>query len=312
MIPTLDKNEIEIISRMSHNVSGLYTNPSLGFKIILPEKWSGIEANILVTMVSVSPSGILPADVMAQFHSKSVSMMIFAIPKVVLETIMSIASAFGTNDSSPIGNSNPLDLVQNVKQGVGCKGISSSIDKLSNTIVEEYVSECDSNWGYTKTKTYSFATEQGFVAIVYSAILKEDYDNNFHKFDESIKTLTVSEPIDIRNSSQELFGVTVNSYKFRLDGREYHIRIDSAQNISNFIFDPLKKQIAFSASDGKALFGAVETRVNVDNLLSSPYTVTIDGNQVNDFVVTSDKIDNKTILDLTYSQGIHKFIINGK
>ena len=45
-----------------------------------------------------------------------------------------------------------------MKQDVGCKGISSSIDKRGNTIVEEYVSECDSNWGYTKTKTYSFAT----------------------------------------------------------------------------------------------------------------------------------------------------------
>ena len=32
---------------------------------------------------------------------------------------------------------------------------------------------------------------------MYSAKSREDYDNNFHKFDESIKTLTVSEPIDI-------------------------------------------------------------------------------------------------------------------
>jgi hypothetical protein len=305
-------NATEILSRLSHNVSGAYENSALGFKINFPQGWSGIEANVMVNFVQVSPSGISPDKIASQFQNQSVSISITGIPKAMLELAMPLVSAFKMNDSTLFGNSSLMDITENVKQFANCKLISSSIIKLNKIITEEKTNECSPGGQYVKTKSYDFATEKGIVTISYSANSQRDYNFYLPKFDESIKSLTVSMPADVRTFGQELLGVTSNSFDVKLPGAVHTIRIDSTQNVSNFSFNPLEKVITFTTGAGKGIFGIAESRISIGKLLNGPYSVVMDGNKVEDFVTIDDMIDNGTVLDLTHPQGLHTFVISGK
>jgi hypothetical protein len=305
-------NAGEILSRLSHNVSGAYENSALGFKINFPQGWSGIEANVMVNLVQVSPSGISPSNIASQFQNQSVSISITGIPRAMLELAMPLVSAFNTNDSTFFGNSSLMDVAKNIKELAHCNHISSSIVKLNKIIAEERTDECTPGGQYVKTKSYDFATEKGIITISYSANSQRDYDIYFPEFDESIKSLTVSQSADVRSFGQELLGVTSHSYDVKLPGAVQTIRIDSTQNISNFAFNPAGKSITFMTRNGKALFGMAESKVSLGKLLSGPYLVTMNGNELKSFIPVSDMIDNGTVLELTHPQGLHTFVIAGK
>lgn len=130
-------NASEILSRLSHNVSGAYENSALGFKINFPQGWSGFEANVMVNLVQVSPSGISPFNMASQFQNQSVSISTTGIPRAMLELAMLLVSAFNTNDSTFFGNSSLMDVAENIKELAHCNHISSSIVKLNKIIAEE-------------------------------------------------------------------------------------------------------------------------------------------------------------------------------
>jgi hypothetical protein len=209
-IPALNENEI--LSRLSRNVSGEYVNTNLGFKINFPAGWSGIEANLMVNLVQISPTGISSRNLASQFQNQPVSISITGIPMALVEMTMPIASAFMTNDTALFGNSSALDVTEKIRQFADCKHISSSVIKLGKIIAEERTNECSPGGQFIKTKSYDIATQKGIVTISYSANSQRDYNFYLPKFDESIKSLTVTMPADVRTFGQELLGVTSNSF----------------------------------------------------------------------------------------------------
>jgi hypothetical protein len=109
---------------------------------------------------------------------------------------------------------------------------------------------------------------------------------------------------------EDLLGTSSHSFEVELDGQEHTVRIDSTQNISNFAFSPSKKSITFKTSEGKLPIGIANTMVSLGKLLTGPYSVTIDGKQLDNFVTISDTINNRTVLELTHASGIHTFVIS--
>ena len=305
-------NETEFLSRLSKNVSGQYINPNLGFKIVFPEGWTGIETSLIVTMGQVSPSGVSPGDIPTQFRNQDASISITGVPIALMEMAMPLVSAFMTNDSGLFGNSSMLDVMENVQQFAGCEHISASILKLNGVIAEEKTDECTTLGIYTKSKSYTFTTEKGLVMIAYSANSKKNYESNLAKFDESIKSLSVSQPTDFRTFGQELLGIISHSYEVESAGQEHTVQIDSTQNISNFEFSPSEKSITFTTGEGKLSIGVGQSIVNLGKLLSGPYSVTIDGKELSNFITVNDMINNGTVLELTHAPGLHTFVISGE
>ena len=50
---------------------------------------------------------------------------------------------------------------------------------------------------------------------------------------------------------------------------------------------------------------------NLGEILSGPYSVTVDGKELTNFIIVNDTINNGTVLELVYAPGIHTIVIGG-
>jgi hypothetical protein len=304
-------NETELLSRVSKNVSDQYENSDFGFKMVFPGGWSGIETNFLVTLVQVSPSGVSLGDIPTQFQNQEVSISVTGIPMALVEMAMPLASAFMNNNSGLFGNSSMIDMMESAQKLAGCEHISASILKINGVISEEKTDECNTMGFFTKSKSYTFTTEKGLVMIAYSANSKKNYESNLAKFDKTVKSLSVSHPTDYRTFGEELLGINSHPFEVEFNGQKHSVRIDSTQNISNFAFTPSDKSVTFKTNAGKLPIGIAETTVNLGKILSGPYSVTVDGKELTNFITINDTTNNGTVLELVHAPGLHTIVIGG-
>ncbi len=176
------------------------------------------------------------------------------------------------------------------------------------------VVECEGNeelgTTYQKTKAYSVLTRTKFIMIAYSATSQSAYDQHLAEFEESIKTIKLIDPVNLKSSIAAIFRAdNVYQETAQVKGEFTNIKIETSSKISNFKFSEEEKKISFRVEGTTGTKGVA--MIPLHNVLAGPYTVTIDGQPTDEFMVIEDKTTGEHIMQLSYSHSVHDVAISG-
>jgi len=93
-----------------------------------------------------------------------------------------------------------------------------------------------------------------------------------------------------------------------IENKSHEIDIVSDSTISNFSFDETNYAISFESEADPTL---TSTEIYLGNALMEPFTVTIDGNVDDAFMITEDQITGQTSISISYIHPVEKISING-
>jgi hypothetical protein len=213
--PNVNVTEIPV-----SDVNGTYMNPNIGFQIDLPTGWSGKEINLLVYSVIAAPGDTNLLEQLA-LEEPSTYISIMGIDQEginILENVSELVSsrgqAGGIEEQTLLqGNSEPLGTNTTTSFGdnntVSCTYLQPSFVTINGINAEESLAECIEEGGETgtiaKTKSYTFATQNNSLIVVgFYANSTGTYDLNLPLFEESARTISISQPAEIATS--EIYG----------------------------------------------------------------------------------------------------------
>ena len=190
-------------------VNGSYSNPDQGFEITFPQGWEGTE--ILVPfgkVVSASPlAEALNATDMSKFSAMSI---------VFVDNRNNTALSAISDLSNPADNATASQDAKYI-EAADCGSLVFSPVTLDGIKGEQVTYSCEdipigagSNTT-AKTKGITFATNDDSLIFVSFSASPDIYDLDVPKFEQSLKTVKISNPGDILNSH------TYQEYKKLLD-----------------------------------------------------------------------------------------------
>ena len=167
------------------NVSGSYSIPELGFNIILPAGWSGLD---LKSVVMVSPTGINPkTGVLNPSDDQDEVYLILARSKM--------------SEIKGMANHNVSDLqlyVRKTAESIGCKVLSDKFVKLNGMNVEKLLQRCGPPVeGKSITYTLSSGKYIIFVGLKGPTLA---FDHNLEKFNEAVLTIKIDNQTNIKST----------------------------------------------------------------------------------------------------------------
>lgn len=121
---------------------------------------------------------------------------------------------------------------------------------------------------------------------------------------------TVTAPLTfIEDSKYHLTITTPESFEVSTEtamvaGEPVPFSLGSSSEVSDVNFDEEAKQLSFRSSAGV-------TTVSISSILEGPYTVTVDGEQVEDYGTYEDQETGETTLTMVYEEGNHETMITG-
>jgi hypothetical protein len=166
------------------NVSGTYVLPKVGFNITFPPGWSGID---LGSTVLVAPTGINPRTGVLN-------------PSTNLTAVYLILARTHINDVLRNADNGNLtryhEFVNESAKGIGCKVLSDEFVKLNGTRSEKVVGKCGPLDEVT-ILTYAIASGKNVIFIGLKGSTTA-FDHNYETFMQSLRTMKISEPSDIK------------------------------------------------------------------------------------------------------------------
>jgi hypothetical protein len=194
-------NFTSLLSSLIRTVSGTYDNPNLGFTIDLPQGWNGTEMNFLANVVVAGPEGLgsFSENLMNQSSlEKSHAMMtIIGFDKNTFDRMKSFTQSM----LSGFNSSSMTNMMGQLRKDAKCvKTVDSPI--IINGVTGQQISyECEGKLFAGKIKGYTFATKNdSLITVSFFANSTSGYDKYLPQFEDSIKTLKISNPINIQSS----------------------------------------------------------------------------------------------------------------
>jgi hypothetical protein len=182
------------------DVVGTYINPDIGFQVDLPKEWKGKEVSFLANSVFAAPQEI---D-LKNFEEPGIFMTIVGINEETFNKLAEFASLpdlGGAGGESAQGGS-PLDITSAYGNNVSCNQLSSSFVSINGVNAEQTSQECTNEEGTdVKAKAYAFATQDdSLIVIGFLSNSTGSYNQYLPLFEESVKTIKISQPGDIATS----------------------------------------------------------------------------------------------------------------
>jgi hypothetical protein len=196
-------------SSLIPDIVGTYSSPDYGFQIDLPKDWKGKEIKFLANMVFAAP----PDVDLSRFEVPGTFMIITSMTKETLEKLASITKPFagaaaqngleiqGGGASQNVG-SNPLDISSSLGSEYSCQPLPSSVVTINGIGTEVSSADCTNSQGtHAKTKSYTFVTgNDSLIVVNFLSNSTTAYDENLPLFEGSVKTIKISNPLDIATS----------------------------------------------------------------------------------------------------------------
>jgi hypothetical protein len=208
-----------LFSSLMTDVNGTYMNPNIGFQIDLPTGWKGIEINFLINSVFAAPDEInnlleLEGGREEDFLDIATMITILGIDEETFDMIEGF-SELSTLEGEGVGvgeedallqGSDPLETTTTPfgNNTFSCTFSRPTFVNINNITAEERLGECvdeEAGGSNPKTKSYTFATQNNSLIIVgFYGNSTSTYDQNLPLFEESIKTINISRPVNIATS----------------------------------------------------------------------------------------------------------------
>jgi hypothetical protein len=190
-------NDSETSSSFSFDipdVSGTFVNNDTGFEITFPSNWTGKQITLLHDMVMVSPDGI---DIQA-VEEPETAMMVNTINEEIYNQISESLNFNVENASSEEDSSNPSGLQP--EAGESCDPGITSIETVNDLTAEKSIYNCTVDGATFVTHAYAFATSDNSIILVGFTGSAESFERYSPEFEESVQTIKISNPADIRES----------------------------------------------------------------------------------------------------------------
>lgn len=156
------------------NLNETYTNPSVGFHILLPGGWNGINYQ---NIAMVSPAGVHSSNGNLGPNGDRVLMVIEAL-----------------NVSDYLDQKREYSQVKNN----GCKIVSDKYVTINKLDGQELFLQCGAN-SDNKIVNYFFASGNKIIVVGLKGS-GSVFDSNLDKFRNSVSTLSIDKPTDIRKT----------------------------------------------------------------------------------------------------------------
>jgi hypothetical protein len=156
------------------NLNETYKNPSVGFHILLPGGWNGINYQ---NIAMVSPAGVHSSNGNLGPNGDKVLMVIEAL-----------------NVSDYLDQKREYSQVKNN----GCKIVSDKYVKINDINGQELFLQCGAN-SDSKIVNYFFASGNKVIVVGLKGS-GSVFDSNLDKFRNSVSTLSIDKPGDIRKT----------------------------------------------------------------------------------------------------------------
>jgi len=169
---------------MPKPVSGTYTNLENGVSVTFPSGWSGTVNELPDIVPGEWMVFVLVMDEARQANTAAMMQGNFA-------TIMlSIGERLDDETPEPAPPADGFD--------VDCSYIFGEKITLDGKTAMKLETECIGTDLSFRMLTYVFATSEKYVAYVYSTNPSSDFDNHLEEFEDSVKTLSINNLIDIQ------------------------------------------------------------------------------------------------------------------
>ena len=94
-----------------------------------------------------------------------------------------------------------------------------------------------------------------------------------------------------------------------VDENEIEVQVNSSSTISNFVLDEENKKISFSVNGAGSTNGTTEIRI--DAILEGPYTVTVDGEVMDNVELIESDETNSSIIKIAHADDSHVISVAG-
>ena len=329
--PELNYSELGDVSEMFsflQPITSQYSNSDAGVEIDFPQNWEGIQMEfpkelfegimasemdgeipdeaqeeLLDFLTSTTMVMAFPADATTQENTEMTNMMMMMIvDNFAVENLTDTLSQSMAMSSSPDSAYEGL-----TEDNPDCEIHSSKIIWINNMKAYEIDMSCiivETNQTMNFL-LYMFGTDKDMILL-----MNIGTDNT--KLSDSLKTLKIKDTIDMSDpyTYSEMYGMTVEEKTVQKDGKTHDIAIVSTGEITDFEFNENAKTIQFTPLLNKGeSFGY--TDIHIKDLISEPFTVTLDGQESDIMWVTEDTTTDRTILSLEYSATFHEIMIKG-
>jgi hypothetical protein len=164
------------------DINGTYVNPDVGFQVDLPEDWNGKEITFLLDMVVAAPGGV----------------EIESIDEPGTTMIIQVLDEESFDELARMQGGDPLAM----QEGDQCQELPTSFVTINGLKAEQRSGDCTGEEGSnTKIKAYTFATADGtIILLAFSSDSINDYNRYLPQFEESVRTIKISQPGDVATS----------------------------------------------------------------------------------------------------------------
>ena len=174
----------DIANMMPKEVSGSYTSEDYGISVTFPSGWSGMKSDFkdhktgtTVTSMQVMPGG-LQTNMEKLERGEFEMIMLSTVDKTDSKNLPEPESPTQDNESK-------------------CSYIFAEIVKFSGKNAMKLEMECDGPDSTIKMRAYHYATSNKFVTLAYATSPSSEFDNHLNTFEDSVKTLSINNLIDI-------------------------------------------------------------------------------------------------------------------
>jgi len=159
---------------------------------------------------------------------------------------------------------------------------------------------------------YGYIAEENTIGLSYGADSKTTFDKYLPLFEKTLETLQIENVLDLSNVSDmaEAYDSRVISKSVLQQGIEKEVLIISNPELSKFSFSDQSNTIIFAPGVG---LGSIREYVTiyVNDVLSPPFKVSVNGVAVEDFLVVKDKTNGDVSIDIIYEYPVDKIVIVG-
>ena len=180
------------------DVNGTYVNPELGLQIDLPTGWTGKEISFIMNSVIASPHGVDLESV----EEPGTAMTIQMINQETVNELANLAQSFGSGGAGNESQMASDPLAIGGVEGEQCDELPASFVTINGIKSEQRSASCTDEEGTTsKIRAYAFSTaDDTIILLALVSNSTSEYDQYLPLFEESVKTVKISEPGDIATS----------------------------------------------------------------------------------------------------------------
>jgi hypothetical protein len=268
-------------------VTGQYVNEDAGFHLTLPSQWQGFE----IILDELTTTVITPQDM----PSDTSEFAMMTVGSMTNEVASTSDFAFGDEETCSMPNSAVISKVFDMKAlEFEMKCTMPGIDNMLDTI----------NYGYI--------TDDNTIFLSYGASSQTTFEKYLPSFEKTVQSLRIENNVDLSDASilAEVYDSHLTSKTVSQQDVDKKILILSKSPVSTFSFSDSSNLIIFKPQ------GAINSNtdyatVYINDVLSPPFKVSVNGVAVEDFMVVEDKTNGAVSIEFGYEFPVEKITIEG-